>query len=93
MATVVVRYVLVHKNLSLLHWENETNDKTTNANQHLEQSRHYLQRPLSWAISFWICVQKKADSLYNMLEVAKLVYTAGSSSLHLLNISFCLSPL
>jgi hypothetical protein len=39
LATVILRYVLVHNRLLLLRWENETNNRTTDADQHLEQSR------------------------------------------------------
>ncbi len=35
---IVVRYVLVHNGPKSLRWATETNDKTTAANQHLEQS-------------------------------------------------------
>jgi hypothetical protein len=34
--TVIVGYVLVHNEPTLVHLDNETNDNTTAANQHLE---------------------------------------------------------
>jgi hypothetical protein len=35
---IVFRYVPVHNATESLRWDSETNDKTTAANQHLEQS-------------------------------------------------------
>jgi hypothetical protein len=37
--TTVFRYIPVHNTTESLHWDSETNDKMTAANQHLEQSR------------------------------------------------------
>jgi hypothetical protein len=41
--TIVFRYVPVHNATESLRWDSETDDKTTAANQHLEQSKTVMQ--------------------------------------------------
>jgi hypothetical protein len=42
--TIIFRYVPVHNATEPFRWDSETNDKTTAANQHLEQSMRVRQR-------------------------------------------------
>jgi hypothetical protein len=86
-ATAFVRYVQVHNATILLDSPNETNDKPTTANQHLQQPRLHAfistrEVPVAvWGILVWYHYLTKASYskyiYYYLLHYCALMYYLG----------------